>query len=487
MSIYISYRRDETSGYAGRLYDGLAANFGRSNVFLDAEASEPGIDFIEAIDQAIASCGVLVLLIGSGWLTAVDATGRPRLENPNDFVHLEIASALRRDLPIFPVLLDGASMPTEEQLPRDIAPLARLCGHELSTSRWDFDVARLLDQLERVMEPATTRHMPESAAAPEPASVARSRGVIGSLTELAGEVASAVGGVAASIGEALKSSRKKRTEHKAVDFAAFGPEVIAPDSHAIVDIWAYPFGEFRDVVRLASEVDRGHQLGRKVGLDVELGTLITVELILGGLVVDPTAGSLFWGGVPTNVSFVIHAPKGAEPGTFHGSATMRIDGIKLGELALVVRVDHRAAGELTWHPQAGHRVRTAFASYASDDREQVFARLQGIRKASPQMEIFVDVATLRSGEDWEEKLAKEVPSKDIFYLFWSKAASSSEWVTREWEIAFNKRGLNYIDPVPLQDPRDLEIPGRLRQLHFNDAYLIHAEYERLRKQLKGPE
>jgi hypothetical protein len=149
VNIFISYRRDDSSGYAGRLYDRLAAHFGRPNVFMDIEALEPGVDFVDGIDQAMDACGALVVLIGSEWLSATDAQGRRRLDDPNDFVRLEIANALRRDLCVLPVLVNGAVMPSAQELPPELAPLARRQAQELSNSRWDFDVGHLITALER--------------------------------------------------------------------------------------------------------------------------------------------------------------------------------------------------------------------------------------------------------------------------------------------------------------------------------------------------
>src|SRR5438067_10074126 len=93
--IFISYRREDTAGYAGRLYDGLAAHFGSDRVFMDVQGIEPGVDFVEAIERALSSCEILIVLIGKDWLAA-DSAGRRRLDDPADFVRLETASALAR-------------------------------------------------------------------------------------------------------------------------------------------------------------------------------------------------------------------------------------------------------------------------------------------------------------------------------------------------------------------------------------------------------
>src|SRR5207247_2365741 len=105
------YRREDASGHAGRLYDVLAAAFGADQVFIDVDTIEPGVDFVERIETSVASVDALVAVIGRDWLTAADAEGRRRLDNPEDFVRLEIASALSRNIRVIPVLVEGARMP----------------------------------------------------------------------------------------------------------------------------------------------------------------------------------------------------------------------------------------------------------------------------------------------------------------------------------------------------------------------------------------
>ena len=104
-AIFLSYRRDDAEGEAGRLFDFLTAEFGADNVFMDVAGIEPGRDFRKVIDQNVTSCGVLLAMIGKGWLDAKDDAGRPRLDDPMDFVRLETASALKRDIPVIPVLV----------------------------------------------------------------------------------------------------------------------------------------------------------------------------------------------------------------------------------------------------------------------------------------------------------------------------------------------------------------------------------------------
>jgi hypothetical protein len=152
--VFISYRRDDTGGYAGRLYDALATRFGRSRVFMDIDTLEPGLDFVEVLGKAIDSSDVFLALIGPRWLSAVDMAGNPRIQNPEDFVRLEITMALaRQGLLVIPVRLGNVAMPPSYVLPDPLKPLARRHAFEISDERWEFDNRRLISVLEKVVKP----------------------------------------------------------------------------------------------------------------------------------------------------------------------------------------------------------------------------------------------------------------------------------------------------------------------------------------------
>lgn len=152
--IFISYRRNDSAGYAGRLYDELARRFGKTRVFMDIDTLQAGLDFDHALDQAVTTSDVLLALIGPGWLRAVDAEGNRRLDDPDDLVRLEIATALGRDdIRVIPVLVGNASMPRAEALLDDLKPLARRHAFEISDARWDYDIRRLVAGLEPIVRP----------------------------------------------------------------------------------------------------------------------------------------------------------------------------------------------------------------------------------------------------------------------------------------------------------------------------------------------
>ena len=164
-AIFISYRREDAEGQAGRLFDDLVAQFGQNSVFMDVAGIAPGRDFRRAIDEQVATCGVLLAMIGKSWLEAKDESGRRRLDDPMDFVRLETASALKRDIPVIPVLVRGATMPRAEELPPDLAELAYRNAVELSHARWDSDVQVLINALRSARsEPIAS--LPESVDRP---------------------------------------------------------------------------------------------------------------------------------------------------------------------------------------------------------------------------------------------------------------------------------------------------------------------------------
>src|SRR6476646_6329062 len=155
--IFISYRRTDTSAYAGRLYDQLNATF-PGQVFMDVDTLEPGIDFVQRIEESVDSADVLIAVIGRGWASAVDEEGRRRLDQPDDFVRLEVAEALDRAIRVIPVLVGGAAMPEADELPPDLAPLARRNGLTLTDLEWRAGVDRLTATIGQVLGvPISTR------------------------------------------------------------------------------------------------------------------------------------------------------------------------------------------------------------------------------------------------------------------------------------------------------------------------------------------
>lgn len=158
MKVFISYRRQINDIYAGRLSDRIMNHFGDEvTVFVDIDSIAPGEDFVKVIENAVATCDVMVAVIGKEWLTVTDDKGNRRLDNPEDFVRLEIAAALKRDIRVIPVLVQGASMPTAEDLPDDLKLLKRRNAVSISNERWNFDSDRMIKAIEDEIGPKQKR------------------------------------------------------------------------------------------------------------------------------------------------------------------------------------------------------------------------------------------------------------------------------------------------------------------------------------------
>ena len=177
-AIFISYRRDDSEGEAGRLFDDLVRAYGDDSVFMDVAGIEPGLDFRKAIDANVASCGVLLAMIGPTWASVSNSAGTRRLDNPNDFVRLEIASALARQIAVIPVLVHGAKMPPLDQLPDDLKDLRYRNSVEITHARWNSDVALLVGALKNYVtvnkeQQTETVHatVPVQLPAPQPAAI----------------------------------------------------------------------------------------------------------------------------------------------------------------------------------------------------------------------------------------------------------------------------------------------------------------------------
>jgi hypothetical protein len=153
--IFINYRRSDTSGHAGRLEQVLSKRF-PGRVFMDIHTIEVGADFVDAINKEVGKCGVLIVLIGNQWLDMTDRkTGKRRLDSPDDFVAIENAEALKRNIRVIPVLVEDAKMPGAGELPPSLAGLVRRNAIEITDTRWDYDVEQLVKVLEKTCGSAT--------------------------------------------------------------------------------------------------------------------------------------------------------------------------------------------------------------------------------------------------------------------------------------------------------------------------------------------
>lgn len=177
-AVFVSYRRRDTSHLAGRLFDRLVDRFGADNVFMDVDSIQAGSDYREAINHAVERSDVMLALIGTGWLNATDESGRRRLEKSDDVVVLELVAALDRNIRIVPVLVDGARMPGQDELPVALHPLVRRHAVQLDhqTFRSDAEslVAAILGSTDNLLSSGSGRVMATSRVASAPRRVVQS-------------------------------------------------------------------------------------------------------------------------------------------------------------------------------------------------------------------------------------------------------------------------------------------------------------------------
>jgi hypothetical protein len=150
--IFISYRRADAAGDAGRLADHVVKRFGAGRVFLDVDTIDPGVDFARVLRESLAQTAVMLVVIGPNWTSLRAADGSRRLDDPNDFVRMEVEAALGRDIPVVPVLVQGASVPRAADLPASLAPLANRQAAAIDHAEFHDDAERLCDRLARVIE-----------------------------------------------------------------------------------------------------------------------------------------------------------------------------------------------------------------------------------------------------------------------------------------------------------------------------------------------
>jgi tetratricopeptide (TPR) repeat protein len=208
--IFINYRRDDSIGTAGRLHDRLAQTFGRNNLFMDVDHIPAGVDFVNHLNSQVSGCDIFLVIIGPHWLNAHDDHGRRRLDNPDDFVVVEIAAALARNICVIPVLVDGAPVPRADELPDAIKPLVRRNAVEVRNTQFGRDAEALVDKIREALggpRPAARLWPSLPSAAVRLMGPGRWRGVVASAAPLL-----VVGWMGYQVGVPTSSAWTPRTE-----------------------------------------------------------------------------------------------------------------------------------------------------------------------------------------------------------------------------------------------------------------------------------
>ncbi|MBL8296631.1 MAG: TIR domain-containing protein [Bryobacterales bacterium] len=244
-----------------------------------------------------------------------------------------------------------------------------------------------------------------------------------------------------------------------VHFSVTAPAKLVTQETFELMVWAHLEAQRDEMLRRARQAQGDDLTVKSKGpVSIAHNTELTVRVSIEGAEVDPAEGTMLWAGEIANTTFLVTPDAGVA--SLKGRVTIHVAGIRVAQILFALSVDGLE--------QTEQLHQTAFASYSSADRDEVLRVIQGLQKVAPNLDIFLDVAKLRAGEDWESRLWKEIPARDVFYLFWSQRAKASEWVEKEWRCALKERGVEFIDPIPLETPDVAPPPKELSTKHFND-------------------
>lgn len=262
-----------------------------------------------------------------------------------------------------------------------------------------------------------------------------------------------------------------------VHFSVASPPSAQPGQKFIVAVWAHLERQRAEVERRVQQAhpqtDAPPVIRPKGPFKIERGTTLFVRLKFTDLHVDSPEDVILWDGEIGNASFEVAIPSETAEGVKSGLVSVHWEGgLQIARVPLQILVAAKAVPTAST-TQPIHHIRKAFASYANPDRDEVLRAIQGMQKIAPDLDVFLDVVELRSGEDWEKRLWQVIPESDVFYLFWSAAAKASPWVEKEWRCALTSRGDEFIDPFPLVSPEEVRPPEELSKKHFNDWILAY--------------
>jgi hypothetical protein len=475
---FLSYRREDTADITGRIYDRLVNHYGDANVFQDVDSIPPGVDFRKQLSEAVGRCQVLLAVIGRQWLTVTNFAGKRRLDDPRDFVRIEIEAALQRDIPVIPVLVQGVEMPAERDLPPPLQPLAY--RNAITVSRdphFHRDLDRLIKYLDQWFAQVRSQASGPAAVGSLEPRLTRSKTTWPPLTK--GSLArrrKQAKAVPARVRRLIV--KEPRLDEDLVDCSVFAPSTVWETQVVFVQVFVHMPDQTELARGLATEFDPDAQRRgfRSLESTVARGTQLTFDLTMPGLNMGESVQTLIWKGRPESVQFAVGVPDEHGAGTVIGTVTVSQDTIPMGHIKFKLVIDRSAANDVVKRSQpVGDDARhysKAFVSYASADREKVLLRVQMLKALA--IEFFQDILNLDPGDRWEKELYRHIDECDLFLLFWSKAAKESRWVRKEVQYALARKGDDEyappeIKPVIIEGPPVVSPWGEISHLHFNDA------------------
>lgn len=250
-----------------------------------------------------------------------------------------------------------------------------------------------------------------------------------------------------------------------VQFRGTAPQTILPGEYFPVKIMMYRENDYQRADRESAAVADSVKSASSSVFQAAKGQQFRIALQSPDIELDCETQQLSWNGKFAAADFEVYLPEGYDRRQLRLRGRVYSGDAVLTDLKLILQVGVAQSQEIACEKV---RLRSAFISYASADRAKVVARIQGIQLACPDMDLFFDVESLRRGESWENRLYQEIAGRDLFYLFWSKNAATSEWVKKELQYALSRKTVDFIEPIPLEGPEVCPPPESLMGKHFND-------------------
>ena len=266
---------------------------------------------------------------------------------------------------------------------------------------------------------------------------------------------------------------KPNVDIRKVEFSAIAPKQLTRGDYSIIYVIMYENTSRKIVDSLIREMEEPSQESRSGIHSINEGSSKRVVLSSSDITIDENEETGVWQGNHLSFSFSIFLPKHNKKRQLLFSASVFVNNVIACKLKFLVKCSAHLEQKIVVSRQ---KIFSAFVSYASQDRNRVAAIIQGMKKARPDLDVFFDVDSLRSGDDWEYALREEIERRDVLFLCWSHFARESKWVDAEWRYAFENKGIDGIEPVPIEPPDVCPPPEELRKKHFNDKllYIINA-------------
>lgn len=268
-----------------------------------------------------------------------------------------------------------------------------------------------------------------------------------------------------------KNSKISDEETDCVSFTLTAPSTMAPGNDYELGVWAYLKEQEQEMIEAAMEMHETDDISKKSkkSVPIERKTRVTVRIDMPNFEIEDPQDTIYWDGEVANATFMVEVPENLPFGKYRGKLFFLVEELEIAKLdfKLTVGNEEKTVSNI---PANLSILNSAFISYASEDSDEVFARVQVLKEPIPglKVELFVDKISLNSGEDWYDIIIQEIKERDIMYLFWSEAASKSKWVEKEWKFALESKGIEFIKPIPLVSPDKIPPPKELESLHFYD-------------------